>query len=185
MRPARPVTAPFGAPCCRCRGRRYRDDVTEDVPAVVLSHPPVSLLHAANPVVKLLMRTPLSGRLRKQVMVVNVTGRRTGRRYSIPLSAHRIDGDLYALSSASWKHNFRNGVPCVVLLGGKTMHMRGELIEDRDVIAGLSRRCAESYGVRRAQPLMGLKFRGGQLPTVEEFADAVDRHHYAAVRFTQ
>ena len=118
-------------------------------------------------------------------MVVNVTGRRTGRRYSIPLSAHRIDGDLYALSSAPWKHNFRDGATCEVLLGGETTRMRGDLIEDRTVVADLSRRCAESYGVRRAQPLMGLKFRGGQLPTVEEFADAVDRHHYAALRFTR
>jgi hypothetical protein len=156
--------------------------MTEHPPAVVLSHPPVSLLHAANPVVRFLLRTPLAGVLRNQVMVVNVTGRRTGRRYSIPLSAHRIDGDLYALSSAPWKHNFRGGAAAEVLLGGKTTRMRGELIDDRAVVADLSRRCAESYGVRRAQPLMGLKFRGG-LPAVEDFADAVDRHGYAAVRF--
>jgi hypothetical protein len=60
------------------------DDVTEHLPAVVLSHPPVSLLHAANPAARLLLRTPLAGVLRKQVMVVNVTGRRTGRGYSVP-----------------------------------------------------------------------------------------------------
>ena len=159
--------------------------MTDQSPAVVLSHPPVSLLHAANPIVRFLMRTPLPGGLRDQVMVVNVTGRRTGRRYSIPLSAHRIDGDLYALSSAPWKHNFRGGAAAEVLVGGRTTRMRGELIEDRAVVAELSRRCAASYGVRRAQPLMGLKFRDGRLPTVEEFAEAVDRHRYAAVRFTQ
>jgi hypothetical protein len=151
---------------------------------VALSHPPVSLLHAANPIVRLLLRTALAGRLRGQVMVVDVTGRKTARRYSIPLSAHRIDGDLYALSSAPWKHNFRDGAPCEVLLDGKTTRMRGVLIEDRAVVAELSRRCAEAYGIRRAQPMMGLKFSGGQLPTADEFADAVDRHGYAAVRFT-
>jgi hypothetical protein len=43
------------------------------------------------------------------MMVVNLTGRKTGRRYSIPLSAHRIDNTLYALTSASWKNNFRDG----------------------------------------------------------------------------
>ena len=160
-------------------------DVTEHPPAVILSHPPVSLLRAANPGVRFLLRTPLAGILRKQVMVVNVTGCNTGRRYSIPLSAHRIDGDLYALSSAPWKHNFRDGAPCEVLLGGKTTHMCGELIEDRAVVGELSRRRAESYGIRRAQPMMGLKFCGEQLPTAEEFADAVDRHGYAAVRFTR
>jgi hypothetical protein len=117
-------------------------------------------------------------------MVVNVTGRRTGRRYSIPLSANRIDGDLYALSSAPWKHNFRDGAAVEVLIGGRTTRMRGVLIEDRAVVADLSRRCAEYYGVSRAQPLMGLKFSGGQLPPVEDFAEAVDPG-YAAVRFSQ
>ena len=94
----------------------------------------MSLLHAANPVVRFLLRTPLAGIVRSQVMVVNVTGRKTGRRYSIPLSAHQIDGDLYALSSAPWKHNFRDGAPCEVLLGGNTTRMRGVLIEDRAVV---------------------------------------------------
>ena len=79
-------------------------------------------------------------------MVVNVTGRRTGRRYSIPLSAHRIDGDLYALSSAPWKHNCRDGATCEVLLGGETTRMSGDLIEDSGAVAELSRRCAKSAG---------------------------------------
>ena len=75
MRPIQQVTAPFGARCGR--GRRYGDDVPEHPPAVILSHPPVSLLHAANPVVRFLLRTPLAGIVRSQVMVVNVTGRKT------------------------------------------------------------------------------------------------------------
>jgi hypothetical protein len=73
--------------------------MTEHPPAVVLSHPPVSLLHAANPAVRFMLRTPLSGVLRNQVMVVTVTGHRTGRRYSIPLSAHRIGTDMRPCAS--------------------------------------------------------------------------------------
>jgi hypothetical protein len=69
----------------------------------------VSLLHAVNPIVRRLLRIPVARGLRNQVMVVDVTGRRTGRRYSIPLSAHQIDGTIYAMTSAPWKHNFRDG----------------------------------------------------------------------------
>ena len=100
------------------------------------------------------------------------------------MSAHRIDDDLYTITSAPWKHNFRDGAAAEVLLKGKTTTMRGELIQDRAVIADLARRCAESYGVKRAQRMMGLKFRDARIPTVEEFAEAVDRDHIVAIRFT-
>jgi hypothetical protein len=158
--------------------------MTEQPPAVTVSHPPAALLRAVNPIARFLLRTPVAGTLRKQMMVVSFNGRKTGRRYSIPLSAHQIDNDLYAMTSAPWKHNFREGATAEVQHGGKTTTMRGELIQDRAVVADLARRCAESYGVKRAQLMMGLKFRDQRIPTVEEFAEAVDREHFAAIRLT-
>ncbi len=157
--------------------------MTEQSPAVTLSHPPEALLRIGNPGMRILLRTPLAGSLRDQMMVVSFSGRKSGRKYSIPLSAHRIDNQLYAITSAQWKFNFRDGATAAVLLGGKTTTMRGELIQDTAVVADISRRCAESYGVKRAQRMMGLKFRDPRIPTVEEFADAVDRDRIAAIRF--
>jgi hypothetical protein len=84
-------------------------------------------------------------------MVLSLTGRKTGRPYSIPLSAHLTDHDLYALTGSPWKQNFRNGAPAEVVYDGKTTAMRGELIRDRAVVSDLFQRCAESYGVQRAQ----------------------------------
>jgi hypothetical protein len=158
--------------------------MTEQSPAVTPSHPPEALLRVVSPLMRLLLRTPLGGPLRNQMMVVSFTGRKTGRQYSIPLSAHQIDNDLYAITSAKWKYNFRDGAPAEVLHKGKTTTMRGELIQDRAIVADVSRRCAEGYGVKRAQTMMGLKFRDARIPTVEEFAEAVDRDHIAAVRLT-
>ena len=57
--------------------------------------------------------------------------------------------------------------------------MRGELIEDRSVVADLYRHCSESYG---AQRMIGLKFREQRIPTLEEFTEAVDQNHLAAIR---
>ncbi len=158
--------------------------MTEQSPAVTVSHPPSALLRAVNPVLAALLRTPLAGPARKQMMVVNITGRKTGRRYSIPLSAHRIDNTLYALTSAPWKNNFRDGATAEVLHNGKTTTMRGELITDPAVVADLAQRCAQSYGVRRAQSMMGLKFRDKRIPSVEEFAETVRREHIAVIRLT-
>lgn len=158
--------------------------MTEQTQAITVSHPPAELLRIANPILQSLLGTPLLGNLRKQLMVVNFSGRKTGRRYSIPLSAHRIDNDLYALTGAPWKQNFRGGATAEVLHDGKTTTMRGELIGDRPVVADLFWRCAQSYGVKRAQRMMGLNFRDQRMPTLEEFTEAVDEFHLAAIRLT-
>lgn len=125
----------------------------------------------------LLLRSPFAGTARKQLMVLSFTGRKTGRHYSIPLSAHLIDDQLYALTGAPWKQNFRDGGPVDVVYVGTTTAMRGELIRDRAVVSDLLVRAAESYGVARAQRMIGLKFRDHRMPTRDEFAEAVDRLH--------
>jgi hypothetical protein len=158
--------------------------MTEQSPAVTVSHPPDAILRAVNPVLRFLLRTPLAGPAREQMMVLSFTGRKSGRRYSVPVSAHRIDNTLYALTGAPWKHNFRDGATAEVLHNGKTTTVHGELITDPAVVADLSRRCAESYGVKRAQRMMGLKFRDQRIPTLEEFTDAVARDHLVAIRLT-
>lgn len=157
--------------------------MTEQTQAVTISHPPAAVLRAVNPVIGRLLRTPLAGSLRKQMMVINVTGRKSGRRYSFPVSAHRINGGLYALTSAPWKNNFRDGATADVLVDGRMTTMRGELITDPGAVADLSHRCAQAYGAKRAQTMMGLKFRDNRIPTAEEFVELVRRERYVAVRF--
>ena len=158
--------------------------MTEQSPAITVSHPPEALLRVVNPTLKLVLRTPFAGPARRQLMVVNFTGRKSGRHYSIPLSAHLIDNVLYAMTGASWKYNFRDGATAQVLHDGKTRTMRGELIEDKALVTGLYWRCVESYGVKRAERTMGLGFRDHQMPTRDDFAQAVDELHLNAIRFT-
>ncbi|BBZ73474.1 hypothetical protein [Mycobacterium paraseoulense] len=152
--------------------------------AIDAGHPPSALLRVINPMMGFLLRTPLAGPARKQLMVLSFTGRKSGRPFTLPVSAHVIDGQLYALTGASWKQNFRDGAPARVVYDGKTTAMRGELIADRAAVSDLFLRCAQSYGVRRAQRMIGLKFRDQRIPTREEFAEAVDRMHLRAVRLT-
>lgn len=160
----------------------YGVGMTEQSYAVDIGHPPSALLRLINPLLGALLGTPLAGPLRKQLMVLKFAGRRTGRQYSIPLSAHVIDNDLYALTGAGWKQNFRAGGPAQVVYDGKTVSMRGELIGDRAVLPDLYLKCAQSYDVKHAQRMMGLKFREQRTPTREDFAEAIDRLKLAAVR---
>ncbi len=158
--------------------------MAEESYAIDAGHPPSALLKLVNPMLGFLLRTPLAGPARKQLMVLSFTGRKTGRPFTLPVSAHVIDGDLYALTGAPWKQNFRGGAPAEVIYDGQTTAMRGELIRDRAIVSDLYKRCADSYGVRRAQTMIGLKFRDQRIPTLEEFGEAVDRMHLGAVRLT-
>ena len=158
--------------------------MTDQTPAVTISHPPEGLLRAVNPAVKFLLGTPLGGGIRKQMMVLNFTGRKSGRQFSVPVSAHRIDNALYALASAGWTANFRDGANAEVLWDGKKTTMRGELIRDPAAVADLSHRAAESYGAKKAQRMMGLKFRDNRVPSIEEFTEAAQRDGMRAVKLT-
>ena len=158
--------------------------MTEQSPAVTVAHPPKVMLRIVNPALRIMLRSPFAGAVRRQFMVLTVRGRKTGRQYAIPLSAHFIDNTLYAMTDAGWKHNFRDGATAEVLHDGKTTTMHGELITDRAAVADLFHRCAESYGAKRAQRMMGLTFRDQRIPTLEEFSEGVDREHLAAIKLT-
>ncbi len=60
--------------------------------------------------------------------------------------------------------------------------MHGELIQDPATVAELFHRCAESYGVKHAQRMMGLTFREPRIPTLEEFTEAAGREHLVAIK---
>ena len=155
----------------------------EQIAAVIPSHPPEPMMRAMNSVLRRLLGTPL-GRPLTDFMVLNFAGRKSGRRFSIPVSAHVVNGTLYALANAGWKVNFRGGAPAQVVRGGKRTAMLGELIEDPDVIADLCHRTATGYGASKAQRNMGLKFRDAGVPSLQEFRRAVDENNLAAIRFT-
>ena len=161
----------------------YPRRMSEQSDAVELAHPPQALLRVVNPALRLALRTPLGPAL-KDFMVVSFTGRKTGRRYSVPVSAHHVDRQLYMILNAGWKHNFRDGAPASVLFAGKTTAMQGRLISEPAVVAELVHRVADSYGPKKAQRSMRLKFRDNPVPTVEEFSAAASRLGLAAIRLT-
>ena len=155
----------------------------EQSSAVEIAHPPQALLKVVNPALNLALRSPL-GSAMKDFMVVSFTGRKTGRQFSVPVSAHRIDGELYVILNAGWKYNFKEGASAEVRHAGKTRKMRGQLITDSATVAQLAVRAATSYGAKKAQRSMGMKFRGDAVPTVEQFTRAANEFGVAAIRLT-
>lgn len=152
--------------------------------AVEPAHPPAAMMRVSNPVVRGLLRSPASGRMRRQFMVLRFFGRRTGRRYDIPVVAHRLEGELYALTDAPWRKNFRGGTDVEVTLDGHVTRMRGELLDDPETVAPLYAGAIDYFGVKRAQRMLGLKVHTPETPTTEALAEAVRRYHLSAIRLT-
>ncbi len=110
--------------------------------------------------------------------------RKTGRRYDIPVVAHRLDGELYALTDAAWRNNFRGGADVEVTLDGHVTRMRGQLLEDPQAVAPLYARAIDHFGAKRAQRMLGLKIHTPGTPAAEELAEAARRYHLTAIRLT-
>jgi hypothetical protein len=146
------------------------------------SHPPAVLLRVSNPVMRLLLRSPVGGPMRKQFMVLRFTGRKTGRRYDIPVTAHRLEGELYALTDARWRNNFRGGADVEVTLDGHVTRMRGQLLDDPETVAPIYADIIGRLGVKRAQRMIGIKIHAPATPSTEALAEAARRYHMSAVR---
>ena len=147
------------------------------------THTPEALLRVVNPTLRLALKTPLGGFL-GDFMLVTFTGRKSGKTYAIPVSAHQCDGELYMVAEAQWKYNFRGGAQAQVSHRGRTRPMRGELITDPPAVSGICERVAASYGPRKAQRQMGMTFRDNRLPTTAEWEEAVGRLNIAAIKLT-
>jgi hypothetical protein len=152
---------------------------------VVEGHqPPAPLVRAVNVVLRAVLPSP-AGRGIGEFMLLAFTGRRTGRRYRVPVTAHRDDAGLYALTPAGWRLNFTGGAAVDVTFGGRTTPMHGVLLEDEpEVVRTYLDRMTE-LGLRRAARQIGLRFPAGRLPTPAEVSGLVRREHFGVVRLSE
>lgn len=77
--------------------------------------------------------TPLSGRL----MLVFLTGRKTGKRYRQPVSYVRDGAVLLTPGGGNWKLNLADGRPERIRLRGKDVLARPEIVSDAQEIERL------------------------------------------------
>jgi deazaflavin-dependent oxidoreductase (nitroreductase family) len=77
--------------------------------------------------------TPLGSRL----MLVHLTGRRSGRHYRQPVSYVRHGDALLTPGGGNWKLNLVDGPPVHIRLRGRDITARPELVSDADQIESL------------------------------------------------
>lgn len=89
---------------------------------------------------RLLLQLPIATPLSNQLMLLYLTGRRTGKRYLQPVS-YVPDGDtLLTPGGGRWKLNLREGACVRMRLRGRDVLARPELITDANEVERLLHR---------------------------------------------
>jgi deazaflavin-dependent oxidoreductase (nitroreductase family) len=94
-----------------------------------------------NRIIRGLLRTPLVSRLiGSRLVTVYVVGRKSGRRYAVPVAYTRHEGDLLIGTPFGWGRNLRTGEPVTIRLKGRRRLADVQVLtEEHDV--------ADAYGV--------------------------------------
>jgi len=123
-----------------------------------------------NTFMRALLRSRLGERM-QGLSILTFTGRRTGKRYSVPVSVIDLDGSPIVLTASPWKANLR-GADVEVRAGRTTHRMRATLVEDPERVADVYETLLPAVGVAHAKRL-GLVLAGNRLPTREELIEGI------------
>jgi hypothetical protein len=141
-------------------------------PPVEQGQPPRSVLRVVNPVVSALLRSPLHRLLSREYMLLTVTGRKTGRSYTIPVGRHEFDGAFVVYAAGGWRHNLRGGADVRLTVDGHERTGHAELEEDPARVAQAYKERLDQLGTGKARQL-GLKVNLDRSPTADEIRPAV------------
>src|SRR5579884_774696 len=92
-----------------------------------------------NPFVIVLLRSPWHSLLDAHTILLTVTGRKSGKRYTFPVSYVREGETLWVVSQRgrSWWKDLRGGAPVLVFVQGHTWQARGETLSNTDMAASI------------------------------------------------
>ena len=139
------------------------------------ARPPLILVRLMNPIMRVVLRTAL-GRLVHPFALLEFTGRRSGRRFLVPVGWHEIDSGHVVFTPAPWRVNFRSGHPVTVRFRGQHQSLTGVLDDDPERVALALQSLADRRGSLRA---VGIDIPARHRVTAADVA-AVDR---AVIRF--
>lgn len=136
-----------------------------DRPAVEDSRPPKALLKRVNPILGALLRSRLHRLASKNYMLLTVTGRKTGRSYTMPVTRHeQSDGTLVVSGAGGWRHNLRTGTDVRVTIDGRERTAHVAVEEDPIRAAEVFKSLLDRTNPRA----VGVKVNVQRSPTPEE-----------------
>jgi F420H(2)-dependent quinone reductase len=151
-------------------------------PYVTSYEPNRGLFRIGNAIMRPLIRSRLGEKM-QGLSVLTVTGRKTGKRYEVPVSVIDLDGAQIILTASRWKANLRGGADVEVRAGRTTRRMRATLVDDPERIADVYETLLPTVGVTHAKRL-GLVLAGDRMPTRRELIEGI-RGRRALITLTE
>jgi deazaflavin-dependent oxidoreductase (nitroreductase family) len=130
--------------------------------------PPVVFERLVNPLMTMLLRSPLHFLVSDPLLLVTFTGRKSGREHTTPVGYEQRDGALYVTTQTDrvWWRNLRGGAEVTVRLGGERRRGRAEAIEDDGAVAEYVHGYLERHGLDAASRI-ALAVDADEMPDVE------------------
>jgi deazaflavin-dependent oxidoreductase (nitroreductase family) len=129
---------------------------------------------ALNVLMRTILRTPVLHRLVSgRILVIDIVGRKTGRRYRLPVAYVAADNALLVGTSGRWRRNLEPGQAVRVTVGRRRRDMTAEVITDE-------RRCGEFYrSILAHNPVhgryAGIRHAADGTPDMQDLRQALSR----------
>jgi len=125
----------------------------------------IKVLRATNPLIVRLLRSSLHRIGSRDLLVLTVTGRKTGRRYTQPLSYVERDGVLHCCTrptGSSWWKNLRGGAEVEVVWRGRPLVARARVLDpaSNEARDGLRRFLTRNPGTSKLLYHVGIDAEG-------------------------
>jgi deazaflavin-dependent oxidoreductase (nitroreductase family) len=134
-----------------------------------------------NDVMAWLLRSPLHGMLSDGMMLITVTGCKTGRKYTTPVGYYREDGYLWVVTSRdrTWWKNLRGGAEVSLLLKRRPVSGIAELELDAEAVE--ARMVDYVKHVPQAAKPLGIRIENGN-PNSEDIARTAHDRLFVKIR---
>ncbi|HVB06496.1 MAG TPA: hypothetical protein VNF07_09670 [Acidimicrobiales bacterium] len=105
------------------------------------------LQRIVNGLIRGLLRAPLLSRaIGKRLITLYVVGRKSRRRYAVPVAYTRLDGRLLVSSQFGWIRNLRSGEPVDTRLSGRRRPAEVQVLADETgVVEHLARMARDNH----------------------------------------
>lgn len=135
--------------------------------------PPWAFEYVANPLVSRLLGSRFHGLASDSLLLVTVTGRRSGREYTTPVGYVEHDGAIWLSSNVGndWWRNCRDA-PVVLTLRGEDRSGHAEVVEDDAAVADFLEEYVAAHGIEATDGL-AVTIDGESLPDRETLIDCV------------
>lgn len=99
-----------------------------------------------NPIMKLLLSSPLHALMSRDLMILKFLGRKTGKPISVPVGYVRKDNHLIVFTFGKWWRNLQNNTEVTLRMQGKDVKGKVNIVSDLRAVADMINTVVDTRG---------------------------------------